>query len=97
MNEMKMKLVCVGVHAALIVQKTYELETLVVSKDGQSVLAGNLENRILVTNNKAAILKQIEEDAKTLPSAELLWDLIQHDGSDGIKEVEGIVMNARLV
>lgn len=94
MNEVKMKLVCVGANAALIVQNTYELETFIVSKDHQSVLAGSFEKNILVTNNKAAILKTIEEDSQTIPSAKLLWDMIQRDGSGNIKEVEGIVLNA---
>lgn len=94
MNEVKMKLVCVGANSTLIVQNTYELEIFIVSKDHQSVLAGSLEKNILVTNNKAAILKTIEEDAQTVPSAKLLWDIIQRDGSDIIKEVEGIVSNA---
>lgn len=93
MNEITMKLVCVGANAALIVQDTYELEILVVSKDGKSVLAGSLEKHILVTNNKAAILKQIEEDAETLPSAKLFWDCIQTEGSDRIEEVDGLVLD----
>lgn len=96
MYEPKMKLVCVGANAALIIQHTYELKTLVASKDGKSVLAGNLEKGILVTNNKSAILEQIKEDAKILLSAKLILDLIQTDGVD-IKEIDGLVSDACLL